>query len=375
MATIDPNIALGVKPLQIENPMNQYAMMSQIQTGQNQNALAQYQLATAKRTEEGQNALSAAYRKAYNPEKGTIDNSLLSKEIANSGFGHLLPKIQQDILARQKEEGAIKKQDTEITQKKLEIQKEQFANLAFNPSNENVKAHLQDSVLKGELPQAQADQLWAKVANLNPAQRSQYFTEMGMKAHELGTYKETVRSHKVNEGIASGNLAVNQGTLNLAKQKFAFETNPEKVGIIAEAKKTGELNATDKLAKAKTIEGATQILKDIRYDPKTKDNDVSKLIDISTGSYGGAAINLGNRVFGRSTEGSKAIAELKTIESKITTDLLGGKLGSGISNADRDFIQQQVGLIGNETLPTGDRKAAWNRVVERLNNVASRSDW
>jgi hypothetical protein len=375
MAAIDPSIALGVTPLKIENPMAQYAMMSQIQAGQNQNALAQYQLSAAQRGDEATNVQNQLYAKHYDPKKGTINQPAYLADLAAYGQGSLIPKAITQFTEQQHKENVNAKTVAETTQKKLEIQKEQFANLAFNPSNENVKAHLQDSVLKGELPQAQADQLWAKVANLNPAQRSQYFTEMGMKAHELGTYKETVRSHKVNEGIAGGNLAVNQGQLNLAKQKFAFETNPEKVGNIAEAKKTGELNATDKLAKAKTIEGATQILKDIRYDPKTKDNDVSKLIDISTGSYGGAAINLGNRIFGRSTEGSKAIAELKTIESKITTDLLGGKLGSGISNADRDFIQQQVGLIGNETLPTGDRKAAWNRVVERLNNVASRSDW
>ena len=39
MATVDPNIALGVKPIQIENPMNQYAAMSQIQSSQQANQL------------------------------------------------------------------------------------------------------------------------------------------------------------------------------------------------------------------------------------------------------------------------------------------------------------------------------------------------
>ena len=55
MATIDPNIAMGYKPVQIENPMNQYAAMSQIQNAQNQNALAQYQLSAAKRADEATN--------------------------------------------------------------------------------------------------------------------------------------------------------------------------------------------------------------------------------------------------------------------------------------------------------------------------------
>ena len=34
MATIDPSIAMGYKPVQIENPLNQLAAYSQIQRGQ-----------------------------------------------------------------------------------------------------------------------------------------------------------------------------------------------------------------------------------------------------------------------------------------------------------------------------------------------------
>jgi hypothetical protein len=41
---IDPNIALGVKPLEVANPVNAYAQMAQLQGVQNQNALAQMQM-------------------------------------------------------------------------------------------------------------------------------------------------------------------------------------------------------------------------------------------------------------------------------------------------------------------------------------------
>lgn len=54
---IDPSIAMGVRPLEVPNPLNQYAQLSQIQNAQNQNALAQYQLAAAQRAEERQNRL------------------------------------------------------------------------------------------------------------------------------------------------------------------------------------------------------------------------------------------------------------------------------------------------------------------------------
>ncbi len=40
MATIDSNIALGVKPVQLENPLNAFAQAAQIQSYQRQNELA-----------------------------------------------------------------------------------------------------------------------------------------------------------------------------------------------------------------------------------------------------------------------------------------------------------------------------------------------
>jgi hypothetical protein len=377
MATIDPNIALGVKPLQIENPMAQYAMMSQIQAGQNQNALAQYQLSAAQRTDEAQNVQNQLYAKHYNPQTGEINKPGLFADLAkNPNAAGLIPKLQAQFSELEQKANLNKKTVAETSRitYEQEIKKNDRAisHIASLSNPQDALTSINSYVKKGEIEQDKADviiQSLKNTPNFNAWKKNTLMSILDAKDRLHQQYQDQMA------GIAQQGVNIQGGQLSLAQQKFAFETNPEKVGTIAEAKKTGELNAADKLAKTKTIEGATQILKDIRYDPKTKDNDVSKLIDISTGSYLGKALDISGRVFGRSTEGSRAIAELKTIESKITTDLLGGKLGSGISNADRDFIQQQVGLIGDATLPTGDRKAAWNRVVERLNNVASRSDW
>lgn len=62
---IDPNIALGYKPIQLEqrNPFQEYAQIAQIQNAQNQNALAQYQLSSAQRLDEQQNNLYAAAKR------------------------------------------------------------------------------------------------------------------------------------------------------------------------------------------------------------------------------------------------------------------------------------------------------------------------
>ena len=57
---LDPNIALGVKSLELTNPLAQYGQLTAIQNAQNQNALAQYQLSSAQRSDEQQNKLYAA---------------------------------------------------------------------------------------------------------------------------------------------------------------------------------------------------------------------------------------------------------------------------------------------------------------------------
>ena len=48
---LDPNIALGVRPIEIANPLAQYGQIAQLQSAQNQNQLAQYQLGAAQRAE------------------------------------------------------------------------------------------------------------------------------------------------------------------------------------------------------------------------------------------------------------------------------------------------------------------------------------
>ena len=70
---LDPNIALGVRPMELANPLAQYSQVAQIQNAQNQNQLAQFQLGAAQRAEKSQNLLADAYSQATDPATGKID--------------------------------------------------------------------------------------------------------------------------------------------------------------------------------------------------------------------------------------------------------------------------------------------------------------
>ena len=101
----------------------------------------------------------------------------------------------------------------------------------------------------------------------------------------------------------------------------------------------------------------------LSYDDKgneTKDH-VADLIKEST-SGGLQKFGAGTKTFltGESTSGAKAIARLATIGNEITLNTLNGKLGSGISNADRDFLQAKLGDISNPDKSAGEREAAWS---------------
>jgi hypothetical protein len=114
---------------------------------------------------------------------------------------------------------------------------------------------------------------------------------------------------------------------------------------------------------------AGKILALAGYDPASGEDKVSKLIEESTsGGIASAGANIAG-AFGLATTGAKAINRLSAMSSKLALDLMGGKLGAGVSNADRDFIVAQLGSISDPKLPKESRLAAWHDVRDRMISV------
>jgi hypothetical protein len=167
MERIDPNIALGFRMPQIQDPL----------------------VATARAQDIGVNALKMQELQRGIQEEQDVRNFLRSADLAKPetraqlsqfgktglGYGKLLADQERAMLETTKLKGDINKQS-------LEQSRERISNLAFNPSNENILAHLQDSVLRGEMNDAQAQGLWSQVKDLNPDQRKQTFLQLGANA-------------------------------------------------------------------------------------------------------------------------------------------------------------------------------------------------
>jgi hypothetical protein len=256
---IDPNIALGVRPIEIANPVAQYGQIAQIQNAQNQNALAQYQLGAAQRQEATQNALSEAYKSSFNPDTGKIDEAALLKGLAERGAGHLIPDVQTKLLASQKELSTINKNriDTESAQFKLEKDKlsHGLESLTSAPTPQDAIQKLNDGVSKGFFDMKTASAEAQKLQNMTPQEYQKYRIEkiMGLvdakdrlgymlpkiKQQEAGGSILAIQDNPMlpGYGLPIANMAIKktatigeltgQARLNLERQKFDFEkANP-----------------------------------------------------------------------------------------------------------------------------------------------------
>ena len=205
------------------------AGMAPMQGAQQANAFVSQLLQNRAANMEIQNALAEqeAYKQAAQGDVG------VSQALMQRGLG-------RQAAAYQKSAAEAQKMGTESQLKKLELERERFGNLRFNPSDQNVIAHLQDSILRGETTPENAQQLFSKIASMNEQQRVQYFTQMGMSAEK-----------------AQG-LLLRQQEADTSRQRLQFEMDPIRQGGIAQAKAGGAETGKSSAQAAANLPSAIQ---------------------------------------------------------------------------------------------------------------------
>ncbi len=205
------------------------AGMAPMQGAQQANAFASQLLQNRAANMEIQNALAEqeAYKQAAQGDVG------VSQALMQRGLG-------RQAAAYQKSAAEAQKMGTESQLKKLELERERFGNLRFNPSDQNVIAHLQDSILRGETTPENAQQLFSKIASMNEQQRVQYFTQMGMSAEK-----------------AQG-LLLRQQEADTSRQRLQFEMDPTRQGQISAAKAGGAETGKSSAQAAANLPSAIQ---------------------------------------------------------------------------------------------------------------------
>ena len=345
---IDPSIPLQAKNVQFESPVNQLVMLSEAT-----------KLGEMNRNIEEQNRLNE-YLKGADLTNPAARTELMKYGKTGLAYGKAL--AEQEKLGME-----TKKLGYETKGKQLDVQREQFANLVFNPSDANITAHLQDSVLKGELPEAQAGQMLQKVMGMNLDQRKQFFTDMGMKAAERAQLEETRRSHKVNEGIAGGHLQIAREARGDVGQTLTDSagnvTLLDKQGnVIKQLGPVGKPSATfEKTAALQKQHGRDLDMAITEISNAIKPGGI---LEKSTASGAGKLRDAAGNFIGYATEGSINAASLKPIADlglKMVPRFEGPQ-----SDKDTASYKEAAGQLANENLPVATRRAAAETVVRLM---------
>ena len=323
---IDASIPLQVQSLKLESPINQLSMMNEAAK------LGEYQ-----RSAEEQNRLNQYLQGA------DLTNPATRQELMKYGKTGL---AYGKALGEQEKTGLeTKKLGMEVTAKDMEIQREKLGNLALNPSNENVKAHLQDSILAGKLTPEAAQQQWQQVANLSPAQRTQHFNDLSVSSQER---------YKMNTVSANEKARLNQSESHF-QQRLAQETatgalTPETLDMAANVYlKTGQMPPLG-MGKAATAVRQSVLNRAAQIGGKGADGATVAPADIAsnivTAKQDVGAQTKAVKDFSTGTQGKQVNAFNTAIDHLATMDKLSDALQGGDTkaiNAIANTVARQTG--------------------------------
>lgn len=178
MAQIDPNIAMGFRPIQIESPINQMAAISQLENARQQQQMNMLQMQEyARKAREDQDL--ASQRNALAQIHSNLPPGV---KIGSEQYFNLVatkaPRFLTDIMEQQtKREGLVaqreareaetEKRQFELGQKKEELSrtkiKQAIADIADFDDLESINADIDRKLASGELSQDQAAQIRSKL--------------------------------------------------------------------------------------------------------------------------------------------------------------------------------------------------------------------
>jgi hypothetical protein len=114
MNGLNQMIAQGVRPVQIESPLNQMAQFEQLRAAQQANVLRQ-------RQQEEAQALNELYRQSFNAETGRVDEGQLLGALAQGGLGSKIPGMQEQFAKGREATAKAGKAETESVLKRTEF--------------------------------------------------------------------------------------------------------------------------------------------------------------------------------------------------------------------------------------------------------------
>jgi hypothetical protein len=369
MATIDPNIAMGYKPVQIENPLNQLAAMTQIQSGQQGQQLNALKIQEAER-ELGENKDIRNY--LTNADLKTPEGRAGLRRFGKTGLAYekLITDQEKADLERKEISGKISKQEMDRNNQNLR-------NLSRNPSNANIQAYFEDFVLDNpneaqKIANAQRTRDYLLSADIPT--RNAYLSSIGATAGEL---KPTVKDRDIGGSIIPTVLDPYTGLPISTGKPIAKTATPGEsmTNAIARERLAAELNPDIIRSKAENIRLGTLAAEQSPLAPKVIAADAGKNLvgDVAT-QMGNSYLKLYESSGIKSTSRGAAANLAASSQSSMLGQIGGGILGTE-NQSERDFIKSQRPiLVQGIVKATGMTASQINSNVELKNLLDAATD-
>lgn len=408
MATIDSNIALGGRPVQIEypkqeSPMNQMAAIMQLQNAQQSNQLNRQKMEEYARAREMEgvrrNALAGIDLNA--PDSF---NKVAQKlyDVGDLAGAQDMLKARAELEYKQAQTGKEKAQtgkaDVESKVEKTKLFITQLPIIAQNPTDQAIEQWANTLVQNGIMSMEQATAGMRQMLALPPEQRSQRLMQSALTAkdaleqhyvqQDLGDRKQIVAMPKYGEGksrvIQEDKVGLSQfekGKLGLERERLDRDTGAGNVahvvtdnqGNVTMINRKGEVIGSKLIGAGKpsaTFEKSTQQQKQIGNDRKLAISELEEitkdggLIDQSTSSYAGKGVDILARTIGTATPGDIAAGQLAPISDLVLKMV--PRFEGPQSDKDTASYNRAAGQLSDTTLPAKIRKAAGKEILRLM---------
>jgi hypothetical protein len=329
---LDPSIALNVKPVEIANPLNQFAQVAQLQHYQQQNALAQ-------RAMEQEDALNRAYASSIGTT-GEIDPNMLRRNVIGANLGSKLPAVEKTLM-----EG--RKLKAEVGQKELELgiaqQNRAIRELAQYNTLADVNAHIDQNLAEGKITPQQAAQTRAGLP----------VSDADLPKWQLGMLRKTL------------------DTKDLLEQQFTSQDYGGGTRVIATPKYGGGPAQVVQGSEVKKTATPGELLTDARARERLN-------AEMATGTLTPQSLDLAANIYlqtGQLPTGiGKGAASLRSQVMNRATELSSGKpaaeLAGGIVEAKQDVAARGKAVKDFSTGKQGDAVRSFNTAIDHLDTMS-----
>jgi hypothetical protein len=363
---IDSRIALGVQAPQFESPVNMMMTAQKMQAGQQENALRQAQMENFRSEIDQRNAMLPVKVKQAGIEADAADLANQSTLLTIAQKRHdafrkvvgplsMKPNVdKQDVVTAANGLVTVGVLDQKIADAMLgQLPDEPFAlQTALKQSAMQDLTPEQLMTLFAPKPTATDASDRTVFTDFNPNSPT-YMKPVGSVAHGVAplTAQQTAERNEAKDVVAQV-LTDAAGNVRLIN-KFGDEI--KKGTGKGAGKPTATYERTQNL-RAQLMRDTAIVVAELK--------DISKdggLIDQSTGSGFGRALDASAGFFGQETEGDIAIAKLQPIADKVVKMV--PRFEGPQSDKDALSYQQAGGMLADPTLPTKRRKAAAKEIL------------